>query len=100
MEHQRTRASWTLLSTPDEQLQRIRFWRSEVLEAEAKKAERASEDTRLILNPPSRTERFTEDCQGENYKWPKRPHGGYFVFLTEDGHCRVYIEGYVGVSVH
>ena len=58
MEHQRTRTSWTVLSTPDGQFKMIKVWSSDVLAAEAKKAERASGDTRLILNPPSQTGRL------------------------------------------
>ena len=42
------------LSTPNGQFERIRVWSSDVLAAEAKKAERTSEDTRLIPKPPSR----------------------------------------------
>ena len=42
MEHQRTRASWTVLSTPDEQFERIRAWSSDVLAAEVNEAERAA----------------------------------------------------------
>ena len=39
------------MSLPDEQFERIRVWSSNVLAANAKKAKRASEEARLILQP-------------------------------------------------
>ena len=71
-----------------------------MLAAEANEAERSSEDTCLIPNPPSRTGRrawITENHQGENYEWSKSPRReGRRAFLTEDGRIRVHVEGYVG----
>ena len=56
IEHQRARASWTVLPTHEGKFERIMICSSDVLTAEAKKTERASEDTRLIPTRPSGVE--------------------------------------------
>ena len=53
MEDQLQHAEPTSSSTPAMHAERMRSWRSDALTAEAKKAESASENARLIPKPPS-----------------------------------------------